>query len=176
DSSGNATFSNLTSGTYSICEVLQNTWHNSDPGPDSNPCKSVVVTAGNQSTVALGNYQNATITVVKYRDDNANGSQDAGEPALNGWTFFRDDNANGSRDLGEEEQTAASGSATFSVTPGSAYRICEETQATWTNSDPGGTAPFCKRSEERRAGGAETPRFATDQNTETAEAETERTT
>src|SRR5207247_3787689 len=115
-------------------------------------------------------------TLGKYHHYIVAGRRQDANPTLDWSTYVCSANANGSRDLGEEEQTTASGSATFSVTPGSAYRICEETQATWTNSDPGGTAPFCKRSEERRAGGAETPRFATDQNTETAEAETERTT
>src|SRR6185503_7779368 len=99
----------------------------SDPGSDTNPCKSAG-TPGSNDTVdrVLGNYQNATINVTKYADANANGSQNSGENGLAGWTIFLDANGNHQLDSGEASQTTdGTGLASFSVKPGSAYTVCE---------------------------------------------------
>src|SRR5206468_3952086 len=74
DSNGEVVFASLPSGSYAVCEVLQNGWHNSEPGSDANPCKTVNVTANASFTLDFGNYRNASITAFKYGDKDANGS------------------------------------------------------------------------------------------------------
>src|SRR4029078_9077188 len=56
---GLATFSNIDTGTYSVCEVLQANWFNSQPGPvtSTKPCQSVTITENTTSTKTGGNFQ-----------------------------------------------------------------------------------------------------------------------
>src|SRR5262249_35805030 len=127
---------------------------------------NISVTSGSTTTVKFGNYQNATINVRKYRDDNANGvnNADPADPYLNGWTFWLDD-GDGIQQAGEPTATTAGGNAaTFSVKPGSTYKICEVTQSGWINSDPGGTAPFCKTTSSLSSGGSASLEFGNYQN------------
>src|SRR5256885_15733473 len=81
------------------------------------------------------------------------------------WVFFIDGNGNGTADPGEPTATTdGTGVASFTVTPGSNRKVCEQLKPNWHNSDPGGAdaADHCKtvlaadlesgRSEERRVG------------------------
>src|SRR5207247_963809 len=58
-------FTNLGPGTYSICEVEQQGWTRSKPA-NSN-CQSITISNSNQtSTADFGNYQQASIVVIKH--------------------------------------------------------------------------------------------------------------
>ena len=148
NASGVATFSNLMPGaSYSICEVLQGTWFNSDPA-GTTLCKSTGTLVSGTATTQLvfGNYQKVDQSVLKYHDKNADGDKDgAGEPGLENWVFFIDEDGDETKDTDEAEATTnASGVATFSnLMPGASYSICEVLQGTWFNSDPAGTT-LCK--------------------------------
>jgi hypothetical protein len=165
--------SNLKPGDYLVCETQKASWTQSQPDPSSSPvCGAPVtgnpsgggyaftLTSGQSKTVGdIGNYRNATITVTKYNDRNGNHQQDAGEPTLQGWTFFVDGNGNGSLDAGETKQvTGSSGQATLSVKPASGYQICEVSQSTWFNTDPGTALP-CKQVGALSSGGSATLKF-----------------
>jgi hypothetical protein len=108
--------------------------------------------AGETVKCTFTNRQRGSIKVVKYHDLNASGA-DNSEPRLNGWTFWLDD-GDGVKEAGEPTQTTAGtdgsgnpkGEATFAQLAPGAYRICEVLQSGWNNSDPGGTAPYCKGS------------------------------
>jgi hypothetical protein len=127
--------------------VLKTGWHNSDPGSDTAPCKSVLASelnSGDTAARSLGNYQNGSISGVKFEDKNANGLKDIGDDGLEGWTIYVDSNGNLSRDTGEPYATTASdGTYTISgVTPGM-RTLREESQTGWTCSfpNPGATSP-----------------------------------
>src|SRR2546427_428629 len=94
--SGSASFSLTPGASYSICEVTQATWINSDPGGAAPFCKSTgTLASGDTPSLLFGNYQNESLTAVKNQSSNANASRDACEPTLNGWVFFVDSNNNG---------------------------------------------------------------------------------
>src|SRR2546427_8432301 len=83
------------------------------------------------SNQVFGNYQDATINVTKYLDDNADGSKQASETGLSGWTFWLD-NGDGIQQAREPTQdTNGHGQVSFTLQPGSSYTICEVTQAGW---------------------------------------------
>ena len=146
-----ATFQDLTPGaSYKICEVTQAGWVNSDPGGTAPFCKTsaTLVSGVTPTQLKFGNYQPVDLTVLKYHDLDASGGQNGSEAGLSGWVFWIDADNDGVQDALETTATTiAGGVATFQdLTPGASYKICEVTQAGWVNSDPGGTAPFCKTS------------------------------
>ena len=55
DASGNATFQNLSFGTYTVTETLQSGWTSTDPG-GTTPTKTVTISAAS-TTVLFGNAQ-----------------------------------------------------------------------------------------------------------------------
>jgi hypothetical protein len=66
DEDGWVRFENVPSGTYTVCETLEDGWVNSDPGGDAPYCKSVSV--NDEQTVQFGNYQPGSITLIKELD------------------------------------------------------------------------------------------------------------
>ena len=149
---GVATFQDLTPRRLGdkICEVTQAGWVNSDPGGTAPFCKTsaTLVSGVTPTQLKFGNYQPVDLTVLKYHDLDASGGQNGSEAGLSGWVFWIDADNDGVQDALETTATTiAGGVATFQdLTPGASYKICEVTQAGWVNSDPGGTAPFCKTS------------------------------
>src|SRR5262249_26357320 len=77
------------------------------------------------------NQPSASITGQVFNDLNFNGTRDAGEPGLPGWTLYVDSNNNGTLDAGEPSTiTDTNGTYTFNLAPGT-YRIREVPQAGW---------------------------------------------
>jgi hypothetical protein len=146
-SGGAASFAPVASGSYSVCEVAESGWTNTDPS-DGTGCKPVTAT-GAPVTVTFGNAADATITVTKYEDPNFDGIVDEGEDTLSGWAFQLK-NANGDA-IGTEQTTDANGQIVYTVTPGRAYTVCEtddranpdaegygDSVVAWINTSPGG--------------------------------------
>src|SRR4029078_5928503 len=105
DGTGLASFSVKPGSAYTVCEVLQGGYHNSDPGSDTNPCKSAGTPSSNDKVGrVLGNYQNATINVTKYLDNNADGVKNGADTGLSGGVIFLDANGNHQLDSGEFSQ------------------------------------------------------------------------
>ncbi len=147
----------LDPGDYVVCEELQASWFQSAPA--GSRCDLVVgagdgghavtVTSGSSATGKdFGNYQQGTVTGLKFRDDNANGSNaaDPGDPGLAGWVVkaYADD-GDGTLDATEagaaavdSDTTGAGGAYTLTLDPGD-YVVCEELQASWFQSAPAGS-------------------------------------
>ena len=84
---------------YRIREVPQAGWRQTSPASGEYNLGSI---GGFTRTGAdFGNTARPLVTGVKYEDVNANGTRDAGEPVLSGWTIYEDANNNGSLDAGE---------------------------------------------------------------------------
>lgn len=74
----------------------------------------------------------ASIAGQKYEDVNGNGSKDAGEPGLPGWTIFLDQNGNNTLDAGESSTTTdANGNYLFSGLQPDTYLVREVSQPGW---------------------------------------------
>jgi hypothetical protein len=152
DATGLASFTVTPGSSRRVCEVLTATYHNSDPGPAGNDaadhCKLVAAAdleSGETASVLFGNYQDASVSGVKFEDQNANGVKDPAEPGLGGWRIYVDYNGNSGFDTSTEPSaiTAADGTYTISgVRPGT-YKVREVGQTDWTCSypNPGSTAP-----------------------------------
>jgi predicted secreted protein len=137
----------LTPGSYDVSEACPagQGWRQSQPGPttDAAHCGdnkySITLTSGQvDSDNHFGNFKNATKSGVKYEDLNANGTQDAGEPGLSGWTINA--TATGGSAVSASTTTGAGGSYSLSLTPGS-YDVSEACPAGqgWRQSQPGPT-------------------------------------
>ena len=90
---GQYRFINLLPGTYDICEVPQNGWHQTEPAngvqhSEQTNCHTVNLSAGqNLDTIQFGNFQLGRIYGYKYEDHNGNGAWDQGESGLSNWTI-----------------------------------------------------------------------------------------
>jgi SdrD B-like domain len=144
---GNGDYSiSLNPGTYVVCEVLQATWTQSEPV--NTKCAeiaelgdggyAITVTSGSSDPGNdFGNFQGGTISGQKFKDADAGGDKDDGEPGLMGWeihVFGTDGQGNA---VHEHATTDANGDYSFSVAPGS-YTVCETTtgQTGWVQSFP----------------------------------------
>jgi hypothetical protein len=157
---GKATFSVKPGSARTVCETLKTGWHNSDPGSDTNPCKTVPadeLDSNEKAEPVLGNYQDATLSGVKFEDQNTNGTKDSGDGGLNGWKIkaYKDVSGNGSLEATEITAVPAAsattatlggvaGSYSLSLKPGAKYVVCEELQAGWQQSAPSPSNEKCK--------------------------------
>lgn len=141
----------LPAGTYSVSEIMggaASSWVNTDPGPNSLGLISregIKVRTGIVTEVVFGNRaRTGDICVSKYLDANRDGIWWPGptEPAMQGWAFtIRDSTTQAVVATGV---TDAAGQFCASVKAGS-YVITEEPfPSAWTNTDPGGAAPYRK--------------------------------
>ncbi len=95
-----------------------------------------------------------TISGVKYDDIDGDGTRDAGEPGLPGWTIFIDANDNGLLDAGEASAvTDASGAYLFSGLNSGVYDIAEVFQTSWQQTSPGRGGRVLERASVDAAGG-----------------------
>ncbi len=127
DSLGAYSF-NLEPGSYTIREVCDEGWIQSQPVP-SDGCGSgtYAVTLGSGTIEPdndFGNYQLATKSGSKWHDLNANGTWDEGEPGLENW-WIRVTGTTGIGDaVSDSTMTDATGAYSFSLVPGS-YTVAE---------------------------------------------------
>jgi hypothetical protein len=135
DRNGEYRFTNLQPGLYRIREERAN-----GPGteplerdfPQSTPPGSISLLDINLgpgeiwTSAQVGNTPLYEIPIFKFRDDNANGIQDAGEIPLEGIPFIIDVNRNGLRDVGEPRLTTGpDGRATFRDLKAGSYSVLE---------------------------------------------------
>jgi hypothetical protein len=135
DISGSFTLSNLVSGTYHLMEVLVSGWTQTAAPSD------VQLAAGQNSTGNnFGNFQNGSISGLKFNDLNGNGSKDGNEPNIAGWTIniFNDDNDPDAllNNLVATTQTDQSGNYSFTNLLAGTYQVCEAQQTGWTQTFP----------------------------------------
>ena len=136
--SGTFAFNNLAPGTYNLREVVP-------PGFFQTTQPLNIVLGPNQTfTCALiGDSRRYDLPVPKFRDDNRNGLQDAGEPPLANIPFTLDLNRNGRYDPASEPlvRSDANGIALFpNLLPGT-YSVLEVFDASVNNPFPIPTGP-----------------------------------
>lgn len=132
DGSGAYSFSALGPGSYTISEQSQAGWTQTLPA--SGGSYSFTSQSGQSLTSRdFGNFHNGSISGMKFRDLDADGVKDSGEPGLPNWRIqlFR-----GSLHL-DSTLTNAGGSYTFSNVGPGAVTVSEQLQTGWTQTMPG---------------------------------------
>ncbi len=131
----------VAAGTYTVTEVGQANWSNTEPG--TGVYTDVVVTAGQTTEKVFGNHYtepDGSLVVFKYNDEDNSGHQDEGEPGLAGWDFTVQLLVEG--EPSGDPQTITTGSDPLGETPPLSlapgrYRVCEIVKESWSNTDPG---------------------------------------
>ncbi|MEG4458245.1 SdrD B-like domain-containing protein [Microcoleus sp. N9_A1] len=146
DRNGEYRFTNLQPGLYRIREERAN-----GPGteplerdfPQSTPPGNISLLDINLgqneiwTSAQVGNTPLYEIPIFKFRDNNANGIQDAGEIPLSGIPFIIDLNENGRTDAGEPQvQTGPDGRATFRDLKAGSYSVLETFETFVPNQPP----------------------------------------
>jgi hypothetical protein len=137
DADGAFSFTGIGPGTIRLGEVL--------PAGDARTTPAVPITVASgyaSTTAAIGDAKLGSISGTLYDDLNGDGTREANEPGLAGWTVFIDTNRDGQLEAGEPTQvTGANGSYTFSgLLPGS-YTIAEVLQPGYVETSPSSVAP-----------------------------------
>jgi hypothetical protein len=99
---------------------------------------SVTLTSGSlDSGNDFGNFRNATVSGVKFKDADAGGDKDAGEIGLGGWEIHLFGTDGRGNTVHQTTTTAADGSYSFTVAPGG-YTLCESLtgHSGWVQSFP----------------------------------------
>jgi hypothetical protein len=130
---GNFDFGGLAPGTYTVREILQAGWTETQPTAPSFTY-TVTVTAGtNSSGWNFGNFLNITISGEKFNDLTGAAVFLPGDPGLQGWTI---DLVNAKGKIVQQQVTGMDGSYTFTdVGPGT-YTVQEELQTGWIQTFP----------------------------------------
>ncbi|UNU25362.1 MSCRAMM family protein [Microcoleus vaginatus] len=146
DRNGEYRFTNLQPGLYRIreerangpgTEPLERDFPQSTP-PGNTPLLDINLGLNEIWACAqVGNTPLYEIPIFKFRDENANGTQDAGEVALEGIPFILDLNGNGRTDAGEPQQsTGPDGRATFRDLKAGSYSVLETFETFIANQPP----------------------------------------
>ncbi len=123
NSSGIATLSNLTAGSYTVREIEQSGWRITTSG-------TVNVNVAGNTTVVFGNQRiplRYSLNVQKFNDVNGNGSREnLTEPLISGWQFRVTGN-----NVDQTITTNTSGVATLSNLLAGTYTVREIEQSGW---------------------------------------------
>ena len=166
---GSYSISNLTPGSYRICEVLQSNWIQTFPasgtscvgaGEGTLGYSFAAVSGTDQNLKDFGNFKLFTIRGVKYNDLNMNHANDA-EALLSGWTI-KLYNATTNVFM-TTTATGANGSYSFTSRGPGSFRVCETLQVTWMQTYPQ-AAPACSGANEAAIGHAIIGASGIDQN------------
>jgi len=136
---GSYSFTDIVPGSYTIEEVLQSGWLQTNPAAPGTHAITLVSGVAGPTNLDFGNWKTTGLSGMKFEDLNANGAKDSGEPGLSGWTIRL---MNGATEVASTV-TIADGSYSFTgVLPGS-YTVEEVAQNGWTQSYPAspGTYP-----------------------------------
>jgi len=138
---GKYCFGSVGQGTFVIRENATVGWAQTLPA--SGKLQVTTVSGVNRDDLHLGNFRLAVLSGLKYNDANRNGTREAAEKGLSGWTVFLDQNsdgvlnhprAEGTCDQAAQEPcrlTDAQGLYSFSDLPAGDYRVLEVNQPGW---------------------------------------------
>ena len=109
DSGGNYEFDNLFPGTFTIEEILQSGWTQTQP---VNPDYYTITTQSGMNVTGLnfGNFKTFSVSGSVYNDVNGDGLRNGGDPGLQGWTVNLIDS---SGNVLATQTTDANGNYTF---------------------------------------------------------------
>src|SRR5204862_1500784 len=138
----------LKPGNYLVCETQKSGWTQSQPDPSSSPVCGAPVTgnpsgggyhltltsAGSFTSASFGNYTTASVSGHKFEDPNADGNLADGIGLAN-WTIDAYTDA-ATPVFVKSASTGANGAFSMDLQPGN-YLLCEETKATYTQSEIG---------------------------------------
>jgi Ca2+-binding RTX toxin-like protein/subtilisin-like proprotein convertase family protein len=129
-------------GSYIVREQMQPDWYQTAP---VSGFYSVTVDVGTTTSgIDFGNVYDPPPTTgwiagTKFNDLNGNGTHDAGEPGLAGWTIYLDLNANGVLDASDLSfVTDVNGNYVFGPLDPGSYLVAEVAQFGWTQTFPDG--------------------------------------
>jgi len=128
-------FDNLGAGTYRVAQVLPAGWTLIAPTAGA---YEVVLAEGQTATGRdFANFRTGEIRGVKFHDLDADGSREAGEPVLAGWTIFLDVDRDGVLDAGEASVvTGEDGAFAFTGIGPSLVQVGEVAQEGWARITP----------------------------------------
>ncbi len=132
---GNGTYSfgNLGPGLWTITEVQQTGWYQTQPGPPSYSYIIAATSSSNQPGLNFGDFQLVSISGNVYNDLNGDGTQQRNEPALAHWTV---DLLNTSGNVAAAAVTDKWGNYSFSgVFPGT-FTVAQVIPAGWVQTQP----------------------------------------
>jgi protocatechuate 3,4-dioxygenase beta subunit/methionine-rich copper-binding protein CopC len=133
DASGNYAFDNLGPGVYTIAEVNQAGWYQTQPAKPPGTYTEQAISGANATTLNFGNFQLVSVSGEVYNDLNGNGTKDPGDPGLSGWTV---DLLNASDSVVATTTSDANGNYAFDgLFPGT-YSVEELLQPNWTQTQP----------------------------------------
>ncbi|MBX7166422.1 MAG: hypothetical protein K1X74_08730 [Pirellulales bacterium] len=133
DGRGEATFSGLAAGNYTVRDVVLTNWIPTTPS-------SVTARVRDNRTdnVLFLNWHDArgNIAGTVWNDVDGDGLRGAGDPGLAGWTVFIDDNSDNLLQAGEQSTTTdVTGHYEFLSLPVGNYRVVEVLPAGWETAD-----------------------------------------
>jgi hypothetical protein len=132
---GQYKFSNLAPGSYHVRQVHPAGYRTYQPG--TNEQDVTITPAANVTGKNFADTKRVLISGVVFHDTNKNGSQNAGETGLSGWTVFNDANNNGVLDAGEARVlTDVTGHYTFANLFAGTFHIREVVKSGHTRIAP----------------------------------------
>src|SRR5581483_4813853 len=135
DSNGQFTFNGLAPGSYHLEVVPQNGWLQTLP--DNGYHWIMTVNSGQQSSEDVGFTQTDLLMGQVFHDKNGNGSKEADEPGLAGWTVYLDTDNDGLLEAGEVSTTTdADGKFRFTGLSPGAYHLEAVPQFGWLQTLP----------------------------------------
>jgi hypothetical protein len=133
DIDGHYGFFGLAPGNLSVEEVQQAGWQQTFAAATVTVLPGANVTGVDFGNLALP----GSIHGQKFNDRNGDGSKDAGEPGLPGWTIYIDANGNSTFDVGETSTTTnTEGFYSFEGLTYGQYTVAEVQQAGWEQTFP----------------------------------------
>lgn len=137
DANGNYTFTDLAAGTYQVAEVPQTGWQTTFP---LGGVQTVNLEKGEiETNIDFGNKAlPGEIQGIKWKDTDGDGTKDATEVGLAGWTIFLDADKDGILDPGETfTTTGVNGEYSFKNLAPDTYTVAEVVQEGWKQTSPG---------------------------------------
>jgi protocatechuate 3,4-dioxygenase beta subunit len=131
--SGKYSFASIGPGLYTIAEIPQSGWYQTQPATPPTVYTIAASSGSNQTGLNFGNFQLVSISGEVFNDLNGNGHKDPGDPGLANWTVeLRIPAGN----VVASAVTDANGDYTFAgVYPGT-FTLDEVLQSGWVQTDP----------------------------------------
>ena len=129
-------FTPLMPGTYAVSETLKPGWKQTDPGTPSGHTGIVLPPDGESTSYDFGNCELVDLEGHKYEDADADGSVDASDTGLAGWTITLTGTTGSGASVNESTTTGAGGYYKFENLEPGTYEVDEVQQTGWTQSYP----------------------------------------